>query len=65
MAGRVPPRAAHRQGRPERFDQPADRHHVIYALALIVLAAAYAGHTWGRGRRWAKLPFVQRNRWLI
>jgi hypothetical protein len=35
------------------------------ALALIALAVTYAGHTWGLGRLWAKLPFVQRNRWLI
>jgi thiosulfate dehydrogenase [quinone] large subunit len=39
--------------------------HIIYALALIALALTYAGHTWGLGRLWARLPFVQRNRWLI
>ena len=33
--------------------------------ALIALALTYAGHTWGLGKLWAKLPFVQRNRWLI
>ncbi|MET7423719.1 hypothetical protein [Dactylosporangium sp. NPDC005555] len=44
---------------------PFADYHLIYALVLVVLAAAYAGHTWGLGRLWAKLPFVQRNRWLI
>jgi thiosulfate dehydrogenase [quinone] large subunit len=44
---------------------PITDYHLIYAAVMIALAAAYAGHTWGLGRRWAKLPFVQRNRWLI
>ncbi|GAA3219793.1 DoxX family membrane protein [Dactylosporangium siamense] len=44
---------------------PLTDYHLIYAVVLVVLAAAYAGHTWGLGRRWAKLPFVQRHRWLI
>jgi thiosulfate dehydrogenase [quinone] large subunit len=44
---------------------PIVDYHIIYALALIALALTYAGHTWGLGRRWAKLPFVHRNRWLI
>jgi thiosulfate dehydrogenase [quinone] large subunit len=25
----------------------------------------FAGNVWGLGRRWARLPFVQRNRWLL
>ncbi|MEV4139608.1 hypothetical protein AB0J72_46525 [Dactylosporangium sp. NPDC049742] len=44
---------------------PFADYHLVYAVVLVVLAAAYAGHTWGLGRLWAKLPFVQRNRWLI
>jgi thiosulfate dehydrogenase [quinone] large subunit len=44
---------------------PITDYHLIYIAVLIVLAAAYAGHTWGLGRRWAKLPIVQKNRWLI
>jgi thiosulfate dehydrogenase [quinone] large subunit len=44
---------------------PLTDYHLIYTVVLIVLAAAYAGHTWGLGRLWAKLPFVQRHRWLI
>ena len=43
---------------------PIVDYHIIYALALIALAVTYAGHTWGLGRLWAKLPFVHRNRWL-
>ncbi|HEV8565819.1 MAG TPA: hypothetical protein VGQ92_01840 [Actinoplanes sp.] len=39
--------------------------HVTYAIVAVVLALTYAGHTWGLGRRWARLPFVQRHRWLI
>jgi thiosulfate dehydrogenase [quinone] large subunit len=44
---------------------PITDYHLIYATALIVLAAAYAGHTWGLGRRWATLHIVQKYRWLI
>jgi thiosulfate dehydrogenase [quinone] large subunit len=44
---------------------PITDSHFIYAVVLIALAAAYAGHKWGLGRYWAKLPFVQRHRWLI
>jgi thiosulfate dehydrogenase (quinone) large subunit len=44
---------------------PIVDYHIIYALALIALAMTYAGHTWGLGSLWARLPFVHRNRWLI
>lgn len=44
---------------------PLTDYHLIYAVVLVVLAAAYAGHTWGLGRLWARLPIVQRHRWLI
>jgi thiosulfate dehydrogenase (quinone) large subunit len=52
-------------GEPSMSTNPIVDYHLIYALALIALAVTYAGHTWGLGRRWAKLPFVARNRWLI
>jgi thiosulfate dehydrogenase [quinone] large subunit len=52
-------------GEPSMSTNPIVDYHIIYALALIALAVTYAGHTWGLGRLWAKLPFVQRNRWLI
>ncbi|MCU1584840.1 MAG: DoxX family protein [Microbacteriaceae bacterium] len=44
---------------------PLVDYHVIYALALIVIAAVSAGDTWGFGRVWKKLPLVEKNRWLI
>jgi thiosulfate dehydrogenase (quinone) large subunit len=52
-------------GEPSMSVNPIVDYHIIYALALIALAVTYAGHTWGLGRLWAKLPFVQHNRWLI
>ncbi|MBU2669954.1 DoxX family membrane protein [Actinoplanes bogorensis] len=44
---------------------PIVDYHFFYAVAAIALALTYAGHTWGLGRWWAKLPLVQKNRWLI
>jgi thiosulfate dehydrogenase (quinone) large subunit len=44
---------------------PIVDYHIVYALVLITLALTYAGSTWGLGRLWARLPFMQRNRWLI
>jgi thiosulfate dehydrogenase [quinone] large subunit len=44
---------------------PITDYHVIYAIAAVVLALTYAGHTWGLGRPWAALPMVRKNRWLI
>jgi len=52
-------------GEPSGSTNPLVDYHVIYALAAIVAAATYAGHTWGLGRWWASLPLVQKNRWLI
>ncbi|MEU5548853.1 MULTISPECIES: DoxX family membrane protein [unclassified Micromonospora] len=52
-------------GDPTGSTNPLVDYHLIYAVALIALAAAYAGHTWGLGRIWARLPFVQRHRWMI
>jgi thiosulfate dehydrogenase (quinone) large subunit len=52
-------------GEPTMSTNPLVEYHIIYALALIALALTYAGHTWGLGKLWAKLPFVQRNRWLL
>jgi thiosulfate dehydrogenase [quinone] large subunit len=44
---------------------PLVDYHVTYAIAGVVVALTYAGHTWGLGRWWASLPLVQKNRWLI
>ena len=52
-------------GKPSMSTNPIVDYHVIYALIAIVAALAYAGHTWGLGRAWSRLPFVQKNRWLI
>ena len=52
-------------GEPSMSTNPIVDYHIIYALALIALAVTYAGHTWGLGKLWARLPFVQRHRWLI
>jgi thiosulfate dehydrogenase [quinone] large subunit len=52
-------------GEPSGSSNPITDYHFIYGVVLVVLALTYAGHTWGLGRRWAQLPLVQKNRWLI
>ncbi|WP_214407028.1 DoxX family membrane protein [Pseudonocardia lacus] len=52
-------------GEPTMSTNPIIDYHIIYALALIAVALTYAGNTWGLGRRWADLPIVQRQHWLI
>jgi thiosulfate dehydrogenase [quinone] large subunit len=52
-------------GEPSGSTNPVTDYHFVYAIGAVVLALTYAGHTWGLGRQWAKLPFVQKNRWLI
>src|SRR6266545_5960745 len=49
-------------GAPSLSTNPIVDYHIVYALALIVAALLYAGNTWGLGKLWARLPFVQRNR---
>jgi len=44
---------------------PLVDYHIIYALALIAVAALSAGDTWGFGAQWKKLPIVRSQRWLI
>jgi thiosulfate dehydrogenase [quinone] large subunit len=43
---------------------PLVDYHIIYALALIVVAATAAGTTWGLGKRWASLALVRNTNWL-
>ena len=50
-------------GSPSGSTNPLIEYHVIYALVLVVLAATYAGDTWGLGRWWAGLSFVRRHAW--
>lgn len=38
--------------------------HLIYAMVLVVLAAAGAGATLGLAKAWERIPVVQRNGWL-
>jgi thiosulfate dehydrogenase [quinone] large subunit len=38
--------------------------HVVYALALLALAALHAGRALGLGLWWSRRPVVQKNRWL-
>ncbi|MCE7004655.1 DoxX family membrane protein [Kibdelosporangium philippinense] len=52
-------------GQPTMSTNPIIDYHIIYAIALIVLAVTYAGNTWGFGRKWADLGFVRGNHWLI
>ncbi|MEP7021692.1 MAG: hypothetical protein ABI808_13660 [Pseudonocardiales bacterium] len=52
-------------GAPTGSPNPLTDSHFIYALVLIVLAATYAGTTWGLGRRWARLPIVAKHRWAL
>jgi thiosulfate dehydrogenase [quinone] large subunit len=44
---------------------PLVDYHIIYALALIVVAVFAAGDTWGLGKTWKSLPIVQKYTWLI
>jgi thiosulfate dehydrogenase [quinone] large subunit len=43
---------------------PVMDYHIVYALALVVVAVTLAGDTWGLGRRWRELPLVQQHGWL-
>lgn len=52
-------------GAPSGSSNPLVDYHFLYAIVLIVLAAGYAGSTWGFGRRWAQLHFVHRHRWAL
>jgi thiosulfate dehydrogenase [quinone] large subunit len=60
-----PPAQTTSAGEATHSTNPIMDYHIVYALGAIVAALTYAGHTWGLGRQWAKLPFVQRSRWLI
>lgn len=44
---------------------PVVDYHVVYALALAVVALAAAFQTWGLASRWQGLTTVQRFRWLV
>ena len=52
-------------GAPSGSSNPLTDYHFIYAVVLVVVAATYAGTTWGLGRMWARLPFVSRHSWAL
>jgi thiosulfate dehydrogenase [quinone] large subunit len=51
-------------GQPSGSTNPITDYHLIYAVTTVVMALTYAGHTWGLGRWWARLPIVMKHRWL-
>ncbi|MEU7380602.1 hypothetical protein AB0A91_11470 [Streptomyces sp. NPDC042207] len=59
-----PPARHLSNGSPSMSTNPFADYHVIYAVALIAVAAAGAGTTWGLGRLWARLPIVRNHTWL-
>jgi thiosulfate dehydrogenase [quinone] large subunit len=59
-----PPAKHLADGSPSMSTNPFADYHVIYAVALIVLAAVAAGDALGAGRLWAKLPIVRDHGWL-
>jgi len=60
-----PPAQSTSSGAATMSSNPLVDYHVIYAIALIVVAVTAAGLTWGLGRRWAALPFVRDHRWAL
>ncbi|MFF4805597.1 hypothetical protein ACFY1U_45705 [Streptomyces sp. NPDC001351] len=59
-----PPARHLSNGAPSMSTNPFADYHVIYAVALIAVAAAGAGATWGLGRWWAGLSIVRDHTWL-
>ncbi|MEW1780137.1 hypothetical protein [Streptomyces sp. NPDC086777] len=59
-----PPAKHLSDGSPSMSANPFVDYHVIYAVALIVLAAVAAGNALGLGRLWAELPVVRDHGWL-
>ncbi|WP_416981899.1 hypothetical protein [Streptomyces sp. T028] len=59
-----PPAQHLSDGSPSMSTNPFADYHLVYAIALIVLAATAAGDTLGLGRLWARLPFVRDHGWL-
>ncbi|MFF4788519.1 hypothetical protein ACFY2M_01805 [Streptomyces sp. NPDC001276] len=59
-----PPAKHLANGAPSMSTNPFADYHLIYAVALVAVAAAGAGATWGLGRPWARLPIVRDHTWL-
>ncbi|WP_331768033.1 DoxX family membrane protein [Embleya sp. NBC_00896] len=52
-------------GAPSMSTNPFADYHLVYAAAIVVLATAAVGSRLGLGARWAALPTVRRNPWLL
>jgi thiosulfate dehydrogenase [quinone] large subunit len=50
-------------GTPSGSPNPIVDYHIIYALALLALAATSAGATWGLSRYWNRLPYIRNHAW--
>jgi thiosulfate dehydrogenase (quinone) large subunit len=59
-----PPAQVDAAGEATSSTNPLIDSHLVYIVVVIALALYAAGDTWGLGRWWAKLPIVDRNRWL-
>ncbi len=59
-----PPARHLSDGSPSMSTNPFADCHLVYAAALVALAATGAGAVWGLGRLWARVPVVARHRWL-
>ncbi|MFD4974590.1 hypothetical protein [Streptomyces sp. NPDC058424] len=59
-----PPAKHLSNGAPSMSTNPFADYHLIYAVALVAVAATGAGATWGLGRPWARLPIVRDHTWL-
>lgn len=46
-------------------NNPFMDEHITEALMIVVLALTFSGRYLGLGRYWERIPFVQKNRWLI
>lgn len=64
-AAEWPPARFSEAGEPSMSTNPIIDYHIVHGLVLIVLATCRAGNTWGFGKRWAELPTVEQNRWLL
>ncbi len=52
-------------GDPSGSSNPLVDYHVIYAIALVAVAATLAGRTWGAGLAWSRIPFVAKHHWAL
>lgn len=59
-----PPARSTSGGNPTFSTNPLVDYHLVYALALVVIAALGTGGRLGLGRWWTSLPLVREHRWL-